>query len=88
MISFPPKMFTRAFNNDNCIIRVAGSNISYTGCYFEYDSDGWLTNVSFRSFGSYGIDINSTVNVNFSVTNSWAAYPFMNKVFTATVFLD
>lgn len=38
------------------------------------------------SVGPFDVDLNSTLVVNVSVTNAWAAYTFANKNMTVTVF--
>ena len=86
-IDLPTKLYTRVLNKDDCVIKPYNTN-SYIGCTYGYDSDGWLSNVTLGSFGSYGIDINTMLSVNISVTNSWAPYLFNSNIITATVSMD
>jgi hypothetical protein len=87
-ISIPPKVFTRTFNSDDCAVKVPGSITTFGGCTYSFDTEGWLRNVTVGSIGSYGIDINTTLNINFSVTNSWTSYQLSDCTFVATVFVD
>lgn len=87
-ILLPSKMFTRVFNNDDCFVRPPSSSTVYTGCTYEFDSAGWLKTITLGFIGTYGIDINTTLTINVSVTNSWASYPFGNNSFIINVYLD
>lgn len=79
-------MFTRTFNTDDCIVKPSISNNTYTGCNYDYDSSGWLTMIKVGSFGPFDIDINASLFVNFTLTNAWTTYSFVNQTFTVTIY--
>lgn len=83
-ISVPNKMFTRAFNSEDCVIRNGDS--SFMGCTFASDSSGWLSLVTVSTVGPFDIEINATLSISFTVTNSWTSYPFTTNAFTITVY--
>lgn len=85
-IDVPTKMYTRTLNKDDCIMKYNGS--TYQGCTYGYDSEGWLRNITLSNIGPAGIDINTTLNINVSVTNAWAPYLFAGNAITVTINID
>lgn len=85
-IAVPAKMFTRTFNNDDCSIRNLAITTVFTGCTYEYDTNGWLTMIKLGAFGPVDVDIGGLLTVNFTVTNAWTSYPFTTKGFIVTVY--
>lgn len=80
-------MYTRTFNTDDCIIKPSISINTYTGCTYDYDTtNGWLTMIRVGSFGPVDIDTNSSLFINFTVTNAWTTYSFVNQSFSVTVY--
>ncbi len=79
-------MYTRTFNTDDCIIKPSISNNTYTGCTYDFDTNGWLSMIRVGSFGPADIDINSSLFINFTVTNAWTTYSFTNQSFSVTVY--
>jgi hypothetical protein len=85
-ITVPPKIFTRTFNNDDCSVRNSAGTSSFTGCSYEFDTNGWLVMIRLSAFGPLDVDIGNVLSVNFTVTNSWASYNFNASALVVTVY--
>lgn len=86
IITVPTGLFTRTFNNDDCVIRPSGSSNNFTGCTYNYDRNGWLVTITIGTIGPFDVEINNTLGITIGVTNGWGAYPFSGKSFIVTVY--
>ena len=70
-------------NSQNCSCQVGTTQ--FTGCQYNIDSQGWVTQVNISNLGTTDLPKNTTISLKLPLTNSWSSIPFNSQALTLKI---